>query len=458
MDEPPSPVPPRIHPRAAFQSRVFGYFQLMRFLALMAVQIQGITVGLHLFLLTKSALYLGYIGLSMFLPQLLFSLPAGQFADRYDRRRIMLICELGMLICTASLIAFSLFGTLRVPDIPPDPALPLPGLGEVYPIFVIMFLVGTCRTFLNPASTSLMPRLIPREHFPNAVMWHSFNFQLSTTIAGLSIGGLFAAIAQFSGRAHPEYIYIFTALLTVGATLILVFKIREVQPVDDSATSTAPREKMTWGTVLAGLRYVFHRPVLLGAISLDMFAVLLGGATALMPIFALEILKVGPGGFGKLEAAQYFGALVMGLVFTHLPPIKRAGWTMLACVAAFGLATIAFGLSRSFVLTLFIVFAIGAIDMVSVVIRQSIIQLRTPDNMRGRVTAVNMIFVGASNQLGEFESGLTAHWWGTVPAVVIGGIGTIVIVVIWAWLFPELRRYGRLDTEHTEPVPGKAVS
>lgn len=467
----------RIHPRAAFRSKPFRQFQLMRFLALNAIGIQTMAVAWHLFVLTHSALYLGYIGLALFLPQLIFPLIAGHAADRFDRKRIMLTCDVALLLLTLALAAFTAWGPLRVSEaaaaaaelsghtaaalIPGAPALLT--FREIFPLLVILFLIGTSKTFLNPAGSALMPRLVPREHFPNAIVWHSFNFQLSTTLAGILIGALIylvtknvdqvrpeqiAALAAQGGMVHVEYLYLLTAGLTVASILILLGI--DTRGVPGSAPIAAPnKEKMTWGTVLAGMRYIRKRPVLLGAISLDLFAVLLGGATALMPVVALQILQVGNAGVGKFEAAQYTGALIMGLIFTSLPPIRRAGRAMFACVAGFGVLTIAFGLSKSFALSLAVVAALGALDMVSVIIRQSMIQLRTPDSMRGRVTAVNMIFVGASNQLGEFESGLTAHWWGTVPAIVVGGIGTLVVVVLWSVWFPELRKFGRLDTEHT---------
>lgn len=457
MAEPADSSSQRIHPRAAFQSRAFGFFQLMRLLALLAVQIQGLTVAPHLYLLTKSPLFLGMIGLVMFLPQFLFWIPAGQVADRFNRKKVILVCEVGLLLCTAALILFTIFGSLHVPEstLEGEPEKLL-GLGEVYPFFIIMFLVGTCRTFLNPASSALMPSLVPREHFPNAVMWHSFNFQLSTTIAGLSVGSLITWSAlSAEGRMHPEFIYGFTALLSMLSAVILVFFVKPGSK-PETAPDQAPAEQKSWKTLLAGLHYVFNRPVLLGAISLDLFAVLLGGATSLLLIFAIELLGVGPGGFGKLEAAQSIGALIMGLVFTHLPAIRRAGWVMLACVGAFGLATVLFGISRSFWISIVLVVFIGAVDMVSMIIRQSIIQLRTPDNMRGRVTAVNMVVVGASNQLGEFRAGVMAHWWGPVTAVIFGGACTLAIVLLWAWLFPALRNFGRLDEDHTQPPPEKS--
>jgi MFS family permease len=268
--------------------------------------------------------------------------------------------------------------------------------------------------------------LVPEQHFPNAVAWDASVFQ-SSTILGPAAGGLIYAF--FRG---PSAVYA-TALLTSVAALLSTMRIK-------TQTKAMPREEVSLTTVLAGFRYIWRKKLILGAISLDMFAVLLGGAVALLPVYAREILKTGPWGLGLLRSAPGVGAAAMAILMAHRPLRGRAGPTMLWCVAGFGVCTILFGVSRSIVFSLIMLLLIGATDMVSVIIRGTLIQLGTPDEMRGRVNAVDMLFIGVSNELGEFESGLTAHLFGTVPAVVLGGIGTLVVIAVWAWRFPELRR------------------
>jgi MFS family permease len=291
-------------------------------------------------------------------------------------------------------------------------------------------LLGVVRSFSGPVSRALLPQLVPEEHFPNAVAWHSTVFQAST-ILGPSIGGL--VYAAFHG---PSAVYA-TAVASTGIAIVCTTLIR--------ANAVARvREPINLSTVLAGLRYIKQQKVILGSISLDLFAVLLGGAVALLPVYAREILHTGPWGLGLLRTAPGVGAAAMAVFLAYHPLQGRVGATMLWCVSGFGAFTIVFGLSRNLVLSLLALILVGASDMVSVVIRVTLIQLMTPDQMRGRVNAVDMVFIGASNELGQFESGLTASWFGTVPAVILGGIGTLIVTAIWAWSFPELRRADKL--------------
>ena len=286
------------------------------------------------------------------------------------------------------------------------------------------------RPFNPPVSRALLPQLVPEEHFPNAVAWNASIFQ-AAVILGPSIGGFLYAFAK-----GPTVVYA-TALVTATAAVFSTLKLT-------LQTQVRAREPISWNTVLAGFHYIWRNKLVLGSISLDMFAVLLGGAVALLPVFASEILKTGPWGLGLLRSAPGVGAIAMAILVAHRPLRRRAGLTMLFCVAGFGVCTIIFGLSRSLAISLVALFLLGASDMVSVIIRSILVQLATPDEMRGRVNAVDMIFIGVSNELGEFESGLTAHWFGTVPAVVLGGVGTLVVIAIWAWAFPELRNADQL--------------
>jgi MFS family permease len=291
---------------------------------------------------------------------------------------------------------------------------------------MVLFFVGVARAFSAPATRSLLPQLVPVKDFQNAVAWASVFFQ-GTVILSPSLGGIIYAITR-----GPAAVY---ALSLLGAMVAAVcaarIKVRSVE--------RAP-EPLSWQTTLAGFHYIWREKVILGAISLDLFAVLLGGAVALLPVYAKEILSTGPWGLGLLRSAPAVGAGVMAMGLAHKPLGQEAGSRMLWCVAGFGLATIFFGISRNLWISLFALFLVGASDMVSVMVRQLFIQLGTPDEMRGRVNAVDSVFVGASNELGQFESGLTAHWFGTVPAVVLGGVGAILVTGLWAWWFPELRK------------------
>jgi len=399
---------------AAFRFFSFRLYQIARFCIVFCTEMQSVAVGWQVYEITHRPLDLGLTGLVQFLPPFFLFLVAGHVTDRFDRRKLLTLCYVGFAISSALLLLVSLNESA------------LHRSGSVLPIFAVLFLVGTVRSFSMPASRALLPQLVPEEQFQNAVAWNSSIFQFST-ILGPAIGGLLYAF--FRG---PVAVYA-TAL---DAGIIAVFTTLRIR----AQNKPRPREPFTPKTVFAGFHYIWTHKLILGSISLDLFAVLLGGAVALLPVYAKEILLTGPWGLGLLRSAPGIGAAVMALLLAYRPIRKRAGSTMLWCVVGFGFFTIVFGFSRSLPLSLLSLLFVGAADMVSVVVRGVLIQIETPDEMRGRVNAVDMIFIGASNELGEFESGLAAQWLGTVPAVVLGGVGAIVVTVLWAWLFPELRR------------------
>jgi MFS family permease len=312
------------------------------------------------------------------------------------------------------------------------------------PIYAVLVMIGVVRSFNGPASRSILPQLVPEEHFANAVAWNATIFQ-AATILGPSFGGL--AYAAFRG---PSTVYAIAAVTALGA-MISTFRIKP-------EVKARPREPMSVRTLFAGLHFIRNNKLILGAISLDLFAVMLGGAVALLPVYAREILHTGPWGLGLLRTAPGAGAAVMALILAHWPLRGKSGPKLLWAVAGFGVFTIVFGLSRSLMLSLFALLLAGASDMISVIIRATLTLLATPDEMRGRVTAVDMIFIGTSNEFGQFESGITAQWLGTVPAVVLGGIGTLVVVALWTWWFPDLRNAGELheltaETQSTTAGP-----
>jgi MFS family permease len=400
-------------PRAAFASPDFRKYQAARFLLTLGIQMQSVAVGWHVYSITQRPLDLGYVGLAQFLPAILLSLVTGYTADRFDRRRILLVCYVVLAVC-----ALLLFGLARE------------GGSSVRLLYVVLVLLGVARAFAGPAAQSLVTHLVPSEHLSSAVALNSTIFQVATII-GPALGGL------LYGAVHAQGVYVACALMIGAAAAFLSSMEVRTGRMEHAAGS--------WGRLVAGVRYVWQRKVLLGAISLDLFAVLLGGAVALLPIFAQDLLHTGPWGLGLLRSAPAVGAAGMALVLALFPLRRQAGVTMLFCVALFGLATVVFGLSRHLWLSLACLVVLGAADMVSVVIRLTLVQLATPPEMRGRVSAVNMVFVGASNELGEFESGLTAEWFGAARAVVLGGVGTLLVVGLWAWRFPELRQVTRVD-------------
>jgi MFS family permease len=300
----------------------------------------------------------------------------------------------------------------------------------IWPIYAVLLGNGVVRSFNGPAGQSFLPSLVAEEHFPNAIAWSSSIF-MSATILGPALGGLLYGLTN-----SPAPVYTSAAAGALIA-LALVSRIRLKLPA-------RPRIVPSTAMILEGLRYIWHKKLVLGAMSLDLFAVLLGGAVALLPVYADQILKIGPSGLGLLRSGPGMGALLIALATAYYPLKRHAGAAMLWCVAGFGTFTVVFGLSRNAVLSMAALVLLGACDMVSVIVRHTMVQLATPDEMRGRVSAVNMVFIGASNEVGQFESGLTAQWFGTVPAVVLGGLGTIAIVALWAWTFPELRRVDEL--------------
>lgn len=406
---------------AAFLSRDFRLYQMARVMVILGAEAQALAVAWQIYEMTHSALALGYTGLALFLPGLLFMLPAGHAADRFDRRAVILTCYALQIFCTLGLFLLSWF---RLP--------------HVWPIYAILFLIGTGRAFSGPASSAFIPHLVPKEHFVNAVTWGATIFQIAN-FAGPALGGILYTL-PLPGRLHGASIVYLFMLFTLVWFLVLVGSLR-VRP------GRMEYKAISMDVLLAGFRYVMKKQILLAAISLDLFAVLLGGAVALLPIFAQEILHAGPRGLGMLRAAPAIGALVVSLTMTVRPVTRKSGATMLVCVAIFGAATVVFGVSRELALSLGALFVVGASDMVSVVIRSAILQLATPPEMRGRVSAVNSLFLGASNELGEFESGLTAHWFGAVRAVVYGGIGSLMVTGIWSVMFPELRQADELTTD-----------
>ena len=387
----------------------------------LGVQVQSVAIGWQVYARTGNPMDLGWVGLAQFLPLALLSLWAGAIADRLDRKRILAVCRFSYAAGSLGLAWLSLH----------------PELG-VAPIYGVLAMLGATRAFAAPAGVALLPSLVPGARLSRAVAMSSTTFQIGT-IAGPALGGFIYA----AGGATSAYLVTAACELVAGA---LVLSIATKLPV------RGPRTEPPLASLLAGVRYVWRSKVLLGAISLDLFAVLLGGAVALMPIFARDILHVGELGLGMLRAAPAVGAMLVAVGLALRPIAGRAGAWMLGGVGLFGVATIVFGTSESFALSLVALAVLGGADMVSVVIRQSLVQLWTPDEMRGRVASVNMIFIGASNELGELESGVTAALLGTVRAVVLGGIGTLVVTGLWATLFPGLRRVDDLHA-HREPTP-----
>ena len=393
--------------------RDFRLLMVVAFLGSVGVQMIGVAVGWELYLRTHSALALGLVGLVEVIPVLLLALPAGHIVDRHDRRRVAMASQ--------SVVALSAFGLAAVSF----------AHGPVLLVYVCLFFVGVARAFQGPVNSALVAQVVASEHFANAATWQSGSWQ-TASVLGPALGGLLVAV--FGGAA---WVYALVGcLLLVVVVLIGLLRPRPVARLEGG---------MTVDSLLAGVRFLWHSNVLLAAITLDMFAVLLGGATALLPIFARDILHVGPWGLGLLRAAPSVGAIVAALIVAHRPPFQHAGRTLLLVVAGFGALTIAFGFSTSFPLSMALLAAMGGLDNVSVVIRSTLVLLRTPDDMRGRVNSVHYVFVGISNELGAFESGVAAALVGAVGAVVLGGVGTIVVVGVVALVWPEVRRLGRLS-------------
>lgn len=420
----------------AFASRDFKLYQLARVAVILGAEAQAVAVAWQVYSITHRAIDLGYTGLALFLPGLLFLLPAGHVADRFDRRQVILVCYVLQVFCTSALAVFA-----------------WRGIDHVFPIYAVLFLVGTGRAFSGPASSAFIPHLVPEKHFVNAVTWGGAIFQIAN-FSGPALGGILYTLPLTKFFPHTRLegagiVYVFM-LCTLVWFLVLVGMLR-VRP------GRLEQRSASLEVLLAGFRYVWNMRLLLGAFSLDLFVMLLGGAVALMPIYASDILHTGPRGLGLLRAAPALGALTMSLTLARFPISRRAGRQMFIGVAIFGVTIVVFGLSRNLWLSLTALAIGGAADTISVIIRGSLLQLATPTEMRGRVSAVNSLFIGASNELGEFESGVTAQWWGVVRATLVGGIGALAIAGAWAVLFPSLRQVDELTSAALLPADRKRL-
>lgn len=405
--------PARHHtPRELFRHRGFLLFWIARLCSTFSAQIVSVAVGWQVYDLTRNPFDLGMVGLVQFAPALILVLVTGAASDRFSRRMIFAICQAVEALCALALLFLTATGQI--------------GVGG---IFALLFVFGVARAFMNPASQSLIPNLVPTAFLAGAIALSVSAWQIAA-IVGPMAGGLLYGV-------RPEVAYGVAAILFLAATILALLVPRPPQRRMD--------EPRTWHTILAGFRYVWHERIVLGAISLDLFAVLLGGAVALLPAYARDILDVGPWGLGLLRSAAGIGAIVMALYLTRHPVRDHAGLAMFVAVALFGVFTLVFGVSTIVWVSVVALALAGAADMISVYVRETLIQLWTPDALRGRVNAVNMVFIGASNELGEFRAGVAAWFIGIVPAVVMGGIGTVAIAGIWAWTFPELRKARHLD-------------
>jgi MFS family permease len=403
--------------------RPFVAFWFARIFTASGFQMLTVAIGWNLYQLTGNVLDLGLVGLVEFAPRVLFMLHTGHVADRYDRRKVAAICQTAQ-----AFIALALFIGSSTDSVTREM------------IFILAFALGASRSFEMPTTQALLPSIVPPALFPRAVA-AAQSAQQSATIVAPALGGFLYAFGS-------SWVYGPTVLLYVVACALMLSLPARQTPLN--------KGKATLHSLLAGIRFIRSRPDVLGAISLDLFAVLLGGATALLPVFAKDILLTGPWGLGMLRSAPAVGALAMSLWLAHFNVERHVGRVMFTAVGVFGVATIAFGLSTSFWFSLVVLAILGAADMISMVIRASFVQLETPDEMRGRVSAVNGLFIGASNQLGEFESGLTAHWFGVVPAVVMGGVGTLAVTGIWIKLFPTLANRDRMRDVVAEAEAQKA--
>jgi MFS family permease len=399
---------PRRDPYAALRYRDFRLLLVGRFIASLGSQMLSFAVGWELWLRTHNAFALGLVGLVQVTPVILLSLPAGHVADQYNRKRIVLTAQVMLALCALGLALLSYLQ------------------GPLVLIYLFLLGIGIARAFNDPASSTLLPQAVPPEIFSSAATWSSSTGQLASII-GPALAGLL--VAFWDGVTLNYLIAVLAAL--VYLSLVVLMRGRQLALSRKAATLESLKE---------GLRFIRNTKEILAAITLDLFAVLFGGAVTLLPVYATDILKVGPQGLGLLRAAPSIGALVMAVTLAFLPAFKHAGRTLLLAVAGFGLATIVFGLSTIFWLSMAMLFVLGGLDNISVVIRSTLILTRTPDEMRGRISAVNSIFIGASNELGGFESGLAAALFGPILSVVGGGIGTILVVLIVARIWPEIRR------------------
>lgn len=396
----------------ALRHRSYRIFWVARFLATFATLVVSVAVGWQVYDITRDPFDLGLVGLLQFLPSLVLVLITGALSDRYNRRVIIAICQVAEAVAAAAFLYLTFSGAITI--------------GQ---IFAILVFFGVARAFLNPAAQSLIPNLVPEEDLAGAIAYSSSSWQVAT-ILGPVAGGLLYGIS-----AETPYGVAVVLFLVAGVLVAII-------PRPPQKTL---HERPTWSTLVAGFSYVWHEKVVFGAISLDLFAVLLGGATALLPAYARDILDVGPWGLGLLRAAPGIGAVVVALYLAIRPVRDHAGLVMFVCVILFGLFTLVFGVSTAVWLSVIALALMGAADMVSVYIRETLIQVWTPDVVRGRVSAVNMVFVGASNEVGEFRAGSVAALIGVVPAVVIGGVGTVIVAALWMFLFPDLRKVRHLD-------------
>jgi len=390
--------------------RNFTLYLFAKILGTIAVQMQNVAIGWQVYAHSGKVFDLGMIGLAQFAPFVVLVLIAGQVADRWNRRLIIMLCFVAQAICGLLLLL-----------------LTITGMQAIWPVFVILVLFGSARAFIMPASQAILINLVPSANFSSAVALGSSSFHIAV-ITGPVLGGLF-----YLAGATTVYAVV-TLLLGISAVLMLLVR---------TAPHVVRREPTSWHTLLEGLRFVRAKPIILGAISLDLFAVLFGGATALLPAYARDVLDVGPTGLGMLRTGPGVGAALTAIWLAFRPISRHVGYWMFGGVALYGAATIVFGISTSFALSMVMLLLMGAGDMVSVYIRHILVQFETPDEIRGRVSAVNAVFIGASNELGEFESGITAKWFRLVPAVVIGGGATLVVTVAWMMGFPILRKMDR---------------
>ncbi len=419
----------RNDPYSALRVPAFRFYASAWTFAVLGQQIQSVAIGWSLYARTKDPLVLGWVGLLQAIPVMTLAIPAGQLADKFDRRKVLLLSQVASVLTSIGLVACSMNDA---------------GIGAFY---LLLFLDAIANAIGWPARSSILPLLVPVETISNAVTWNSSLFH-SASVIGPALGGLIVLKSVTAALACD---------LIAGAWYVLCLSLIHLRPQEKS------KEPVSLSSLLAGLRFVVQQKIILATISLDLFAVLLGGAVYLLPAVATDILKVDARGFGLLRAAPAIGAITMGMTLAHMPPLKKAGKAMLLAVAGFGVATIVFGLSRNFYLSLIALFLTGAVDNISVVVRHTLVQVLTPDAMRGRVSAVNNVFIGASNELGGFESGLTARLLGITTSIVGGGIGTVLVVIGIDRVFPQVRALGplnevRLTEEQTAEVANEGAS
>jgi MFS family permease len=420
MSSEPNQTPVAEHdPYAALRYRDFRLLEAGRFITTFGSEMLTFAIGWELWIRTNSALALGMVGLVQVVPILLLSLPPGHVADQYNRRRIVMITEIGLAFCALGLAALSYYQ------------------GPLWLVYLCLLGIGLARAFNDPASSTLLPETIPPELFSRAATWNSSVWQFGS-ITGPAIGGVIVAIWN-----RVDVIYVFDAI----AALTFAVLVSQIQ----GRVLPLARKSATLDSLKEGIRFMRETKVILAAITLDMFAVLFGGAVALLPIYATDILHVGAQGLGIMRAAPSIGAIIMAFALAHLPPMKNAGRTLLLAVTGFGIATIAFGLSTTFWLSVSMLVLLGGLDNISVVIRATLMLTYAPNEMRGRVSSVNNIFIATSNEMGAFESGLTAAVFGPVLSVVVGGLGTILVVLSVARIWPEMRRLKTLDAPESIP-------